>query len=588
MDQDASRRTSRQARLAGAGISRHAPASLVPLLKAALECAYPGTILLDTHKRVRLITRGAAAMLGLPDDARDAALPIMRMLARSYWLDAPALQTLANALKATESPEPRKVLLTLPHPAGTRILALDLRMAHGEGWVLSIEDVTQSKETQDWLLEQASCDPVTGLWNRQHFMLMLRDRLDNAAQAGTGRLGTAVLMLDLKRFRQVAETLGPQAGDMLLRLVGRRLSGFLREEDLLARFTTDEFAIMVTDIVDQQALSDLSDRLTELLARPFLIEDQLITTGAHMGVACAPDDGDQPEILVANAGLALSAARAESHGQLRFFEPRLNERARRRRKMEADLRLALAHGELEVFYQPQVNTITRRIDGFEALVRWRCPDRGMVPPSEFIPLAEDMGMIEEVGEWVLHEACREAANWPGDITIAVNASPLQMAASGFGACVARALQQSGILGRRLEIEVTENLLLRYEPAVISTLRELRALGVRLVLDDFGTGYASLSQLARFHFDKIKIDRSFISAPDTNADHAAIVRAIAALGTSLGVPTTAEGVETAAQLEQVRADGCTSVQGYFYSRPVPASELPALLARRTLSETAAHA
>jgi diguanylate cyclase (GGDEF)-like protein len=580
MDQDAAKRTSRQARLAGSGIARHAPASLMPLLKAALECGHPGTILLDTNKRVRLITRGAASMLGLPDDARDGALPIMRMLARSYWLDAPALQTLANALKATETPEPRKVLLTLPHPAGTRILAMALRSANGEGWVISIEDVTQSKETQDWLLEQASCDPVTGLWNRQHFMLMLRDRLDNTTQPGT-----AVLMLDLKRFRPVIETLGPQAGDMLLRLVGRRLSGFLREDDLLARFTTDEFAIMVTDIVDQQALSDLSDRLTELLARPFLIEDQLITTGAHMGVACAPEDGDQPDILVANAGLALSAARAESQGQLRFFEPRLNERARRRRKMEADLRQALAHGELEVFYQPQVNTITRRIDGFEALVRWRCPDRGMVPPSEFIPLAEDIGLIEELGEWVLHEACREAATWPADITIAVNASPLQMAASGFGACVGRALQQSGISGRRLEIEVTENLLLRYEPAVISTLRELRALGVRLVLDDFGTGYASLSQLARFHFDKIKIDRSFISAPDTTADHAAIVRAIAALGTSLGVPTTAEGVETAAQLEQVRADGCTSVQGYFYSRPVPATELPALLARRTLSETA---
>jgi diguanylate cyclase (GGDEF)-like protein len=582
MDQDAARRTSRQVRLAGSGISRHAPASLVPLLRAALECAHPGTILLDTNKRVRLVTRGAAAMLGLPDDAREAALPVMRVLARSYWLDAPALQTLAAAFKGSDSPEPRKVLLTLAHPAGTRILAMQLRSANGEGWVVSIEDVTQSKETQDWLLEQASCDPVTGLWNRQHFMLMLRDRLDTP-----GHGGTAVLMLDLKRFRQVLETLGPQAGDMLLRLVGRRLSGFLREEDLLARFTTDEFAIMVTDIVDQQSLTLLSDRLTELLARPFLIEDQLVTTGAHMGVACAPEDGDQPEVLVANAGLALSAARAESHGQLRFFEPRLNERARRRRKMEADLRQALAHGELEVFYQPQVNTITRRIDGFEALVRWRCPDRGMVPPSEFIPLAEDIGMIEELGEWVLQEACREAATWPPEITIAVNASPLQMAAVGFGTCVARALQQSGMPGRRLEIEVTENLLLHYEPAVINTLRELRALGVRLVLDDFGTGYASLSQLARFHFDKIKIDRSFISAPDTTADHAAIVRAIAALGTSLGVPTTAEGVETAAQLEQVRADGCTSVQGYFYSRPVPASELPALLARQTQSPNAAH-
>ena len=306
----------------------------------------------------------------------------------------------------------------------------------------------------------------------------------------------------------------------------------------------------------------------------------MVTTGAFMGAACAPDDGDRPEILAANAGLALSASRTEALGTLRFFEPRLNERARRRRKLEADLRLAMAHGEFELHYQPQISMQNLRVDGVEALVRWRCPERGMVSPAEFIPIAEDIGLITELGEWVLQRACREAMLWPADVTIAVNASPLQMEAPGFAACVARTLRQTGLPGHRLEIEITENLLLRNEGIVTSTLADLRALGVRLVLDDFGTGYASLSQLARFHFDRIKIDRSFISGPDITPDHAVIVRAIAALGASLGVPTTAEGVETEAQLAQIRADGYTSVQGYYFSRPVPAADLLALLAAPT--------
>jgi EAL domain-containing protein (putative c-di-GMP-specific phosphodiesterase class I) len=241
-----------------------------------------------------------------------------------------------------------------------------------------------------------------------------------------------------------------------------------------------------------------------------------------------------------------------------------------------------------VHYQPQIGMSPRRIDGFEALVRWRSPERGMVAPNEFIAVAEDIGLIEEIGEWVLHQACREAMLWPDDITVAVNASPLQMEAPGFGACVARALKQTGLPGCRLEIEVTENLLLHHGPIVLATLAELRALGVRLVLDDFGTGYASLSQLAQFHFDKIKIDRSFISGPDTTPDHAVIVRAIAALGLSLGVPTTAEGVETEQQLDQVRTDGCTSVQGYYFSRPLPASGLPGLFSEWRAGQAIGHA
>ena len=581
MDHDAARDLNRPG-TPSPRIPRAAPASLEPLLKAALECAAPGMILLDGTRRVRLVTQGAASLLGLPLSASDVNLPVMRLLARSCWLDEPALQTLAAAFKGAGAPGPRKVLLTLPHPTGTRVLALDMQPLPDHGQVVSLQDVTQSEETTNWLLDQASCDPVTGLWNRQHFLLRLRDRLDSAEQGAV-----SVMLVMLKRLRQVAETHGIEAGDKLLRLVASRLRSFLREDDVLARFPSGEFAILVGGLADRTTLATLGERIATLVARPFMIEGQLVTTSAYLGAACTPDDGDQPDVLVANAGLALSSARAEAHGQMRFFEPKLTEHARRRRQMEADLRSALAHDEMEVHFQPQIAMATHRIDGFEALLRWRSPERGMVSPAEFIPIAEEIGMIEEIGEWVLYQACREAARWPDSIVIAVNASPLQMEAVGFAACVARVLKQTGLPGYRLEIEVTENLLLHHGPAVTATLRDLRALGVRLVLDDFGTGYANLSQLARFHFDRIKIDRSFISAPDINADHAAIVRAIAALGLSLGVPTTAEGVETEQQLQQVRDDGCTSVQGYWFSKPLPISALDAFLARHGQVRSAAR-
>jgi len=556
-----------------AGIRRKAAGELDQLLRAALDAAPPGLIVLDNERRARLVTRAASDLLGVRVAPRAGAMPIMRLLAQSQWLDNAALQTLAAAFNGVETHDPREVLLSLPCPGGARVVRMDLRRAGTEGWVASLSDVTQSRETQDWLMEHASTDPITGLWNRQHFMLMLNDRL-----FGPDAAGTVLLLLDLRRFKPVNDTLGTEVGDTLLRLVGGRLSGYLRERDLLARFASDEFAIMLGEPADRRAVANLSERLTDLISRPFVIEGHSISIGAHVGAACAPDDGDTPEVLVANAGLALAAARSDARGQLRFYEPKLDEEARRRRALEADLRMARARGELELHYQPQIDMRHSTVTGFEALLRWRNPSRGLVSPIEFIPLAEELGLIGDIGAWVLHEACHEATRWPDSITVAVNASPLQVEAGGFAAVVAGALRQSGLPGHRLEVEITENLLLRDNGTVTTTFAALRDLGVRLVLDDFGTGYASLSQLARFHFDKIKIDRSFISSPAAPQGHTAIVRAIAALGVSLGVPTTAEGVETAQQLAQARDNGCTSVQGYFYSKPVPAAQIDALLAR----------
>jgi diguanylate cyclase (GGDEF)-like protein len=550
-------------------VRRKPVAALDPLLRAALDSARTGLIVLDNEKRVRLLTRAAAELLGLVPGAPDTAMPVMRLLAQSPWLDDAVLQTLAAAFGG-EGPDPREVLLSLPRPGGTRVVAMELRRARGEGWVASLEDVTQSRQTQDWLVEHASTDPITGLWNRQHFMLMLRDRLDAADPC------TAVILLDLKRLQGVNDTLGTAVGDAVLRLVGARLLGFLRREDLLCRFVSDEFAVMLGDTASREDIALLGQRLTALIEQPFVVDGQIITIGAHVGAACAPDDGDTPEVLVANAALALAAARAEARGEMRFFEPKLNDEARQRRALEADLRLACARGEFELHYQPQVDLRLARVTGFEALIRWRSPSRGMVAPNDFIPLLEELGLIGDVGEWVVRTACREAVRWPDDITVAVNASPLQVEAGDFGERVGRALADTGLRGHRLEVEITENLLLRDNANVLAALKALRELGVGLVLDDFGTGFASLSALTRFHFDKIKIDRSFISAPDAADEHAAIVRAIAALGISLSVPTTAEGVETLQQLNRVRDNGCTSVQGYFYSKPVPAGTIPGLL------------
>jgi diguanylate cyclase (GGDEF)-like protein len=530
-------------------------------------------IILDNDRQVRLLTRAAADLLGVQLDPRDGPADIMRLLSQSHWLDEASLQTLAAAFAASATQDPREVLLSVPCPAGARVVSMDLRRVGSAGWVASLSDRTQSRQTQDWLLEHAATDPVTGLWNRQHFMLMLHDRMD-----GANADGTVLLLLDLKRFKPVNDRLGTAAGDALLRLVGGRLSGYLRAHDLLARFASDEFAIMLGDAIDHDAVQGVSDRLRELISHPFVIDGHAIGIGAHVGAATAPVDGETAEMLVANAGLALAAARSDARGEMRFYEPKLDDEARRRRALEADLRQARARNELEVHYQPQVDMRSHAVTGFEALIRWRSPQRGLVAPNDFIPIAEQIGLIGDIGAWVLHEACCTALHWPAHITVAVNASPLQVEAGGFATTVADALRDTGLPGHRLEIEITENLLLRDNGTVVGTFKSLRDLGVGLVLDDFGTGYASLSQLARFQFDKIKIDRSFISAPDAAAGHAAIVRAIAALGASLGVPTTAEGVETLLQLERVRENGCTSVQGYYYSKAVPASQIAALLAR----------
>ena len=552
-------------------------ASSKMLLGAALDAMPVGFVTLDERRVVQYLNTCAAAFLGLSGPLQKH--PFARVLKACSALDDTARQILGSAVAGAGETLSQELVLTLGGAGPPRSIAVDIRQAAGCGLVLSMTDVTQNRLTHDWLLEHVSSDPVTGLWNRQHFTLMLQDALRAAPQFASG---PAVMLVKLHRFKLVNDTLGNDAGDMLLRMVGDRICGLLREEDMLARSAGNEFAIALVHAEGSPAIAGRAANLLEQLSLPYTIEGQQISLGARIGIAAAPADGNTAEILLAHAALALQDATASADlsasGRLRFFDAELTQRARRRRGLEADLRRAGERGEFALHYQPQVDVHGTRVTGLEALIRWQHGERGMVPPGDFIHLAEEIGLIVPIGDWVLREACREAATWPAEIAVAVNASPLQFETGDFARSVADVLASTGLPAGRLEIEITESLLLRDTGTVMATLSALQALGVRLVLDDFGTGYASLSQLSRFRFDKIKIDRSFVSPADPSAEHSAIVRSIAALAHSLGIPSTAEGVETQTQWDQIKAHGCTSVQGYFLSRPVPANDVPAVLAR----------
>ena len=366
--------------------------------------------------------------------------------------------------------------------------------------------------------------------------------------------------------------------DALLRLAAERLKASTRKRDIVARIGGDEFAILVQPSPSMEEPKAIAHRILDLVQRTYLIEGQLVNIGTSIGIAQAPEHGRDSATLLRSADLALYHSKMSGRGAYHFFDEQMERRAQARRTSELELRRALALRQLEVFYQPQVNTEIGRLVGFEALLRWRHPERGIIAPGDFLPLAEEIGLISPLGDWVLRTACREAMKWPSDVVIAVNASPLQFDSGNFADSVRRALALSGLPGERLEIEVTEGILLRNDETVVKILHDLRSMKVRIAMDDFGTGYASLSQLARFPFDKIKIDRSLAGFKGDNVKQRAIVRAITALGQSLGICTLAEGVEDADQIARLRQDGCHSVQGYFFGRPMPASQLEELIAQ----------
>jgi diguanylate cyclase (GGDEF)-like protein/PAS domain S-box-containing protein len=446
------------------------------------------------------------------------------------------------------------------------------------------EDITERKRAEGRITHMAHHDSMTGLANR----VLLRERLERAL----GRMldqesRLAVLYVDLDCFKDVNDALGHPVGDALLRMAAERLRGCVRDGDTVARLGGDEFAIIQDSIRDDEQVSDLAKRIAEVIGAPFQVEGHDVTVSASIGIAMAPRDGADPDTLLKFADMALYAAKTDGRRTFRFFEAEMNARLHARRALETDLRLAFARSEFELYYQPTIDIASGRIVAFEALLRWHHPERGMVAPSEFIALAESIGLIVPLGEWVLRQACAEAARWPDDVTIAVNLSPLQFKNANLVQTVTDALAAAGLPARRLELEITESVLLQENENNPATLHRLRDLGVRIALDDFGTGYSSLSYLRVFPFDRIKIDGSFVKELPHNVESVSIVRAMADLARGLHMATTAEGVETPEQLEALRADGVTAAQGYLFSRPVPAGDLRELLGRhRTFAVQAA--
>ncbi len=549
-------------------------------LDAAINSMPLGLCMFDREQKLIIANRRYAELYGLDPGLLQAGVPLRAFLEQRAALctDGDPADYVNKRLAVASMREPWYVTNTL---RDGRIVAIShLPLANG-GSIAVHQDVTEQRKAEERVAYLAHHDTLTSLANRARFREELSDALQGLGEGDT----LAVICLDLDQFKAVNDTLGHPVGDMLLREVATRIQACLRPEDIAARLGGDEFAVIVMG-GEPVSATTLAARIVRELGEPFTIEGHHIVVGASVGIAIAPHDGREPDHLIKNADLALYRAKEDGRGTYRFFEAGMDERMQARRALELDLRRAVAEGEFELFYQPLVRLASNEISGFEALLRWRHAERGLISPAEFVPLAEEIGLIGHIGAWVLRTACAEASEWPRDMKVAVNLSPVQFRKETVVLDVIAALGASGLSPRRLELEITESVLLQETEATLTTLNQLRGLGVRISMDDFGTGYSSLAYLRKFPFDKIKIDRSFTRELPAKADAIAIIRAVAGLGNTLGIVTTVEGVETIEQLQTVRHEGCTEVQGYLISEPRPAHELPELMRRHALGRSVA--
>jgi len=536
-----------------------------------------GLCFFDAAHRLIVCNDRYVEMYDLPRDRVGPGTPLAEIVDMRFEVGSfPAMsrdEYLHWRTKVAVSAEPTDSIVELRNG---RTFKIRHRPMPDLGWVATHEDITEQRRSEVKIEYMAHHDSLTDLANR----VLLNQRIEQALGRRIHREEMlAVHHLDLDQFKAVNDTFGHPAGDKLLKMVADRLRGLVRETDTVARMGGDEFVIVQAPITDPADATCLAQRTIRLMSEPFDIAGHQAVIGASIGIAVGPGDGLRPDKLLRNADLALYRAKSDGRGTFRFFEPAMDLQMQTRRIMERDLRKALPAGQFELHYQPVVNLASNEISGFEALIRWNHPEKGLVTPATFIPLAEEIGFIVPIGEWVIRQACATAAQWPADLRVAVNISAVQFRSPGLMQVIVGALAASGLHPTRLEIEITETVLLQNKETTLAFLHQLRALGIRIAMDDFGTGYSSLTYLQCFPFDKIKIDRSFVKDITENAGSLNIVRAVAALAKGMGMTTTAEGVETSEQLDKITSEGCTEMQGYLFSRPLPAQEIERLFLSR---------
>ncbi len=542
------------------------------LFVTAIDSMSQGLCMLDDDHRMIICNRRYAQMYGLPEELTRPGTPIRDILA----------YRIAQGLYAGDDPDAylsgRMTVIGCDGPVqvvdelkdGRVYQVVHSRMVCG-GSFATHDDITERKRAEAKIAHMACHDALTGLPNR----LLLRERLDRALDQFREGDPFAVLCLDLDNFKTVNDSMGHAAGDTLLQAVTRRLQICVHDSNTIARLGGDEFAVIQVVPGSMEGAAALARRIIEVLNAAFTIDGQQVVIGASIGIAMAAP-GVEADRLLRCADLALYRAKRDGGRTFRFYEPEMKTDFNARRALEIGLRQALVAGEFELFYQPIVSLVSGKISGLEALLRWRHPTDGLLPPSKFVPVCEEIGLIGPLGEWVLRQACREVSELSDELTVAVNLSPLQFKDESIVTAVTQALSQANLDPRRLELEITESVLLLESTETIGALHRLRGIGVHISMDDFGTGYSSLSYLRRFPFDRLKIDQSFIADVATQTDARAIIGAIAGLGAKLGIETIAEGVETEAQLKALLSEGVTEVQGFLFSEPVPATRLKDVL------------
>jgi diguanylate cyclase (GGDEF)-like protein len=551
-------------------------------IDVALNNMTHGLCMFDANQKVIVSNAVYRRMYGLPDDLVQPGTPL--------WLIESHRLRIGNAASgsperlvtpASHGAEPELSLFTQALMDGRTILVSQRPMPDG-GFVAVHEDITERRRAEAKIAHLARHDMLTNLPNR----VLFREHLESALLRVSPGVGCAVHCLDLDHFKTVNDTLGHPVGDELLKAVAGRLSEVVTTTDFVARIGGDEFAIVQEGVERPEQSSQLARRIIELVNKPYDIDGRHIIVGTSVGIAVAPNDGDDPDQLLKNADMALYLAKSDGRGTHRYFEEEMDNRLQLRRELEIDLRSAITNGEFELYYQPIICLESDAVTGFEALIRWNHPTRGQISPAQFIPVAEEMGLILPLGEWILRTACARAATWPEAIGVSVNLSAAQFRGRNLSQIVVNSLASSGLPANRLELEITETALLQNEAHTFTVLRQIQKLGVRISLDDFGTGYSSLAYLRSFPFDKIKIDRSFVRDMLIRKDCRAIVCAISALAQSLGITTVAEGIETVEQLQMVKADRCQEAQGYLFAKPMPEPKVVEFLATRGIIASAA--